>query len=72
MADGSRTSALEVEANAAAAEAAREAKAEVLQGAVTITSAEKLASPARGETAKAKKKPRWAEFVVDVWITSFN
>jgi len=70
MADGSRTSALEVEANAAAAEAAREAKAEVLQG-VSITSAEKLASPARAQAAKAKKA-RWAEFVVDVWITSFN
>src|SRR5262245_4333279 len=71
MADGSRTSALEVEANAAAAEAAREAKAEVLNGAVTITSAEKLASPARAESAKTKKA-RWSEFVVDVWITSFN
>jgi hypothetical protein len=70
MADGSNTSVLDVVANAAAAEAAREAKAEVLERALTVTSAETLA-PARRPTPK-REKSRWTEFVVDVWITSFN
>src|SRR5262245_21572813 len=70
MADGSNSSGLEVAANAAAAEAAREAKAEVLERALTVTSAEKLAT-ARRQTPK-RQKSRWTEFVVDVWITSFN
>ena len=56
MADGSRTSALEVEADAAAAEAAREAKAEVLRSAVTITSAEKLPQARReGKPPRQKR-----------------
>ena len=55
MADGSRTSALEVEANAAAAEAAREAKAEVLQSAVTITSAEKWQARREGKPPRQKR-----------------
>ena len=69
MADGSRT--LEIEANAAAAEAAREAKAEVLSRAVTVESAEALPR----KTAKATKsrtKAEWTEFTVDVWITNLN
>jgi hypothetical protein len=70
MADGSNSSVLEVAAKAAAAEAAREAKAEALEGALSVTSAEKLAT-ARRQTPK-RQKSRWTEFVVDVWITSFN
>ena len=72
MADGSRTSALQAEA--AAADAAREAKAEALQGPVTIKSAEKLARPLlkRSAAKAAAKKSPWAEFLIDVWITSFN
>lgn len=73
MADGSRTA--EIEADAAAAEAAREAKAEVLERVQKIESAAAL--PARGRSAKSKadrasKKSQFAEFVVDVWITPFN
>ena len=73
MADGSRT--VEIEADAAAAEAAREAKAEVLERAANVESAETL--PAIGRSGKTKadkasKKSQWAEFVVDVWITPFN
>jgi len=73
MADGSRTA--EIEADAAAAEAAREAKAEVLERAAKVESAEML--PATGKAGKTKadkasKKSQWAEFVVDVWITPFN
>jgi hypothetical protein len=71
MADGSRSVALE--ADAAAAEAAREAKAEVLQRSVTVESAASLprASKAR-KTRNGGKRADWAEFVVDVWITNFN
>jgi len=69
MADGTRSVALEAEA--AAAEAAREAKAEVLQrSAVSVESAAKLP---RAEKAGGKvKRTDWAEFVVDVWITNLN
>ena len=67
MADGSRTA--EIEADAAAAEAAREAKAEVLERAAKVESAETL--PLTGKSGKTKadkasKKSQWAEFVVDV------
>jgi hypothetical protein len=68
MADGSRSVALEAEA--AAAEAAREAKAEVLQRSVTVESAAAL--PRAAKSRKAAKKADWAEFTVDVWITNFN
>ena len=72
MADGSRSSVLEMEADAAAAEAAREAKAEVLERSLTIKSAEKLPkAPATNPSGKTKSSP-WAEFLVDVWITSLN
>jgi hypothetical protein len=69
MADGTRSVALEAEA--AAAEAAKEAKADVLQrAAVTVESAAKLP---RAEKAHRKvKRADWAEFVVDVWITNLN
>ena len=72
MADGSRTA--EIEADAAAAEAAREAKADVLERAAKVGSAETLplAKGARPKAAKATKKSQWAEFTVDVWITNFN
>lgn len=73
MADGSRTAEIEVEADAAAAEAAREAKAEVLERATRIESAAKLpAKAAKLKAGKASTKSQWAEFVVDVWITPFN
>ena len=73
MADGSRTA--EIEADAAAAEAAREARAVVLERAAKVESAETL--PLTGKSGKTKadkasKKSQWAEFVVDVWITPFN
>ena len=70
MADGSRTMTAELEADAAAAEAAREAKAEVLERA-----AAERTPPAAAKTpkrAKASVKTQWAEFTVDVWITNFN
>lgn len=68
MADGSRT--LEIEANAAAAEAAREAKAEVLERAVTVESSASLPRPTK--SAKRRSKAQWSEFTLDVWITPFN
>jgi hypothetical protein len=72
MADGSRSSVLAMEADAAAAEAAREAKAEVLERSLTIKSAEKLPkAPATNPSGRTKSAP-WAEFLVDVWITSLN
>src|SRR6476619_5731617 len=67
MADGSRTA--ELEADAAAAEAASEARAEVLQRtAKTVTKAPEGKAEKRSRRAKAE----FAEFVVDVWITNFN
>jgi hypothetical protein len=71
MADGGRTSVLDLEAAAAAAEAAREAKAEVFERTVSIKSAERLAKPKPAAASKRQKSP-WAEFLVDVWITPFN
>lgn len=70
MADGSRTSVIEAEAEAAAAEAAREAKAEVLERATPKAAA----TPARkGRIARAfAGKDQWHQFIVDVWITNLN
>jgi hypothetical protein len=69
MADGSRSVALEAEA--AAAEAAKEAKAEVLQRSVTVESSASL--PRASKAARKKgKRADWAEFTVDVWITNLN
>ena len=67
MADGSRTA--EIEADAAAAEAAREARGEVLE-----RTAREAPPPAPAKKAKAtsRRNTQWAEFVVDVWITSLN
>jgi hypothetical protein len=66
MADGSGTR--EVAAGAAAAEAAREEKAEEL------ARGRREVVPAPGPKAKAAKgkSDGWAEFKVDVWITNFN
>ena len=70
MADGSRTMTAELEADAAAAEAAREAKAEVLERAGVERAPPRAAlAPKR---AKTSVKTQWAEFTVDVWITNFN
>src|SRR5215467_4498811 len=69
MADGSRTATSEIEAEAAAAEAAREAKAEILQRVERAAPRGAAAIPRRGRTSV---KTQWAEFVVDVWITNFN
>jgi len=73
MADGSRTAVIEAQADAAAAEAAREAKAEILARSdmsdMEVASARTLPSPKR---SKAAAKAQWAEFTVDVWITPFN
>ena len=69
MADGSRSVALEAEA--AASEAAREAKAEVLQRSVTVESSASLPRASKA-TRKKVKRADWAEFTVDVWITNLN
>jgi hypothetical protein len=70
MADGSRT--LAIEADAAAAEAAREAKADVLARAVTVESADSLPRTRRKSLLGRRTKAEWSEFTVDVWITPFN
>lgn len=78
MADGSRT--IEAEANAAAAEAAREARAEVLergeQERVNLDNVrkadEKKAAKGKKPAKVEKKKSDWEEFKVQVWITNFN
>ena len=65
----------ELEADAAAAEAAREAKAEVLERAEKSRERQGLrprARPRKAKAARRAKKSQWAEFVVDVWITPFN
>jgi len=71
MADGSRTVDIEAQAEAAAAEAAREAKADFL-----ARSDVELPPPrtrkSRGRRKAAAKAAEWAEFVVDIWITPFN
>ena len=69
MADGSRTTAaIRAEAEAAGAEAAREAKAEVLDRAGVEAAPTKHANAPRRVDAKQP----WHEFVVDVWLTNFN
>jgi hypothetical protein len=67
MPDGTRS--VELEAEAAAAEAAREAKAEVLARAPAAESSVTL--PRAAKPAKPGKS-QWAEFKVDVWITNLN
>jgi len=66
MADGSRS--IEIEAEAAGAEAAREAKAEVLE-----REASKLPIPTGRRSQHVRRgKGDWHEFTVDVWITNLN
>ena len=69
MADGSgKPSVILKEAEAAAAEAAREAKAEILERAAKEAPAKKHANASRAVDAKKA----WHEFIVDVWITNLN
>ena len=68
MADGARSVALEAEA--AAAHAAREAKAEVLERAAKVEGAAPL--PRAGKRRRFARGAAWAQFTVDVWITNFN
>jgi hypothetical protein len=70
MADGTRT--VELEADSAAAEAAREAKAEVLERAIRVESAATLPRTARPARPAKAAQAEWAEFIVDVWITNLN
>jgi hypothetical protein len=66
MADGSRT--LEIEAEAAATEAAREAKEEVLQQHQST-----LPAPSGKRSQRVRRgKGDWHEFTVNVWITNLN
>jgi len=68
MADGSgKPNAIEKEADAAAAEAAREARAEVLERAAP----EPIRKHVNASRAVDKRKA-WHEFTVDVWITDLN
>src|SRR5262245_24410744 len=69
MADGSRTATTEIEAEAAAAEAAREAKAEIFERVARAAPRGGAGVSRRGRTSL---KAQWAEFIVDVWITNFN
>ena len=69
MADGSgKPNIIDTNAEAAAAEAAREARAEVIER------AEKAPAPRKKPvTSKAvDPKKAWHEFVVDVWLTNLN
>jgi hypothetical protein len=75
MADGSRT----IEADAAAAEAAREARAEVLERADqekinldNVKKADAKKAQAKKPAKVEKAKSDWEEFKVSVWITNFN
>lgn len=69
---------VDAEADAAAADAARDARAEVYKQAAEAakTQAPRTAAPAT--TSSGKRKPRkrasdgWDRFVVDIWITDFN
>ena len=66
MADGSRT--IEIEAEAAAAEAAREAKEEALQQAQST-----LPAPSGKRSQRVRRgKGDWHEFSINVWITNLN
>ena len=70
MADGSRSVVLEAEA--AAAEAAREAKSEVLERTLQVESAASLPPAPARKTRRSGRRAAWSEFIVDVWITNFN
>jgi hypothetical protein len=78
MADGSRTSDLAIEAKAAAADAASDARAEVLAKKEASSKKDAAVAPAAPikKNAHASRavsaKKAYHEFVVDVWITNFN
>ncbi|HVJ77407.1 MAG TPA: hypothetical protein VM620_06205 [Hyphomicrobium sp.] len=65
---------IEAQANAAAAEAARDTRAEVLEkaqdGARAKTAVSKLSKAEKAAASDARKK--WHDFQVEVWITPFN
>ncbi|MGL4395907.1 MAG: hypothetical protein ACRCS9_05150 [Hyphomicrobium sp.] len=78
-----RKDAVEAEANAAAAEAAYDARGEVLDKAAADAAAAGEAPVAKAKkgvakleaskaAAKAEAAKRWHDFTVDVWITPFN
>jgi hypothetical protein len=77
MADGSRTSDIAKpsdiarQAKAAAADAASDARAEVLEKSATSKSDAPIKKNANASRAVSSKKA-YHEFVVDVWITNFN
>lgn len=67
------TAALTREANAAAADAARDARAEVMARAKTGKSASKSGDEISKRTKRASQSTdKWKSFVVDVWLTDFN
>ena len=70
MADGTRS--IQLEADAAAAEAAREARADVMERAVTVENAATLPKESRASRRLKKRKAEWSEFTVNVWITNLN
>lgn len=61
---------VEVEARAAAADAAADARAEVLEQSRAKTAVGKLET-AKSQAAEAAKS-KWIDFRVDVWLTPFN
>ena len=67
MADGSRSGTLEIEAEVATAEAAREAKADVYEQAES-----KLPAPTGKSRRRRAGKDEWHEFTVNVWLTDIN
>jgi hypothetical protein len=73
MADGSRTSDLAIQAKNAAADAASDARAEVLnkKAEAAPVAAAPIKKNANASRAVSGKKA-YHEFVVDVWITNFN
>jgi hypothetical protein len=71
MADGSRTSDISVAAKAAAADAASDARAEVLAKKADQTPAAPIKKNANASRAVSARKA-YHEFIVDVWITNFN
>lgn len=80
MTDASSSAAIAREAEAAANEAARDARAEVYERKGMPAEAEVKAPPAKEKSRKDKRaakdsqkaEPGWMKFVVNVWITNLN
>jgi hypothetical protein len=73
MPDGSGRPSIEAEARAAAAEAAREAKAEVLDRAEQADASRRSRTKGKAPAKSLRKaKEGFQEFTIDVWITDFN